>query len=242
MQLPHSAGPLYERVKSYILGEIGRGRWGSEQRLPSESELVEELGISRMTIHRAMRELMGAGILRRIPGVGTFVAAAKSQSALVEVRDIAQEIAARGGHHKAEVKVLEAIRANADLVKAFEFSGPAKVFHSIIVHSEDRLPIQLEERFVNPAIAPAYLRQDFSAKTTFEYLQQQTPVTEVEHVISAIHADDAIADALRMRAGDPCLLMRRRTWSGALVATVNRFIYPGERYALGSRYKPGRQS
>ena len=242
MQLPHSAGPLYERVKGYILGEIGRGRWETEQKLPSESELVEELGISRMTIHRALRELMGAGILRRIPGVGTFVAAAKSQSALVEVRDIAQEIAARGGQHKAEVKVLEAIRATSDLVKAFELNGPAKIFHSIIVHSEDRIPIQLEERFVNPTIAPAYLRQDFSAKTTFEYLQQQTPVTEVEHVISAIHADGTTAEALRMRVGEPCLLMRRRTWSGSPVATVNRFTYPGERYSLGSRYKPGRQS
>lgn len=242
MQLPHSAGPLYERVKSYILSEISRGRWGAEQKLPSESELVEELGISRMTIHRALRELMGAGILRRIPGVGTFVAAAKSQSALVEVRDIAQEIAARGGQHKSQVRVLETMRAAAELIDAFEFKGPVKIFHSVIVHSEDRVPIQLEERFVNPAIAPDYLRQDFSIKTTFEYLQQQTPVTEVEHVISAIHADEAAAEALRMRAGEPCLLMRRRTWSGALVATVNRFIYPGERYSLGSRYKPGRQN
>ena len=237
MSLPEAARPLYEKVKSYILGKIGSGEWGEEQRLPSENELVQLLGVSRMTIHRAFRELSAAGMLVRIPGVGSFVAPAKPQSALIEIRDIADEIRSRGHRHHAEVLKLERVTTTNELVRAFEFRRSRRVFHSIILHFENDLAVQLEERFVNPDIAGTYLAQDFTKLTTYEYLQKQTPVTEVEHIIAARRADDAASKALGIAKGDPCLVLRRRTWSGALVATVNRFVYPGERYSLGSRYK-----
>jgi GntR family histidine utilization transcriptional repressor len=75
--------------------------------------------------------------------------------------------------------------------------------------------------------------------TTYDYLQRATPLTEVEHVISAVPADDFAARHLDLRTGDPCLLLYRRTWSGSVVATVNRLVYAGS-YPLGSRYAPAR--
>ncbi|TIT52273.1 MAG: UTRA domain-containing protein, partial [Mesorhizobium sp.] len=111
---------------------------------------------------------------------------------------------------------LEKIRNPAlELIVAFEFMRRRPVAHSIIVHFEDEVPVQLEERFVNPALAPDYHRQDFAATTTYDYLQRATPLTEVEHVISAIAVDEVAAGRLMIRPGDPCLLLHRRTWSGA---------------------------
>ncbi|TIT08492.1 MAG: UTRA domain-containing protein, partial [Mesorhizobium sp.] len=69
-------------------------------------------------------------------------------------------------------------------------------------------------------------------------LQRATPLTEVEHVISAVAAEEMAARHLMIRPGDPCLLLHRRTWSGAAVATVNNLTYVGSRYSLGSRYAP----
>jgi GntR family histidine utilization transcriptional repressor len=238
--LPESEGPLYEKVKDFVLSNIGSGRWARDRRLPSENELVTALGVSRMTVNRALRELTSAGHLLRIQGVGTFVAPPKPQSTLIEVADIAAEIAARGGRHRAEVVVLERIETpEADLLTAFEFAGPRAVDHSILLHFEDGAPVQIEERFVNPLLAPGYLGEDFSAVTTYDYLQRATPLTEVEHVISAVPADAFAARHLALRPGAPCLLLYRRTWSGAVVATVNRLVYAGS-YPLGSRYVPER--
>ena len=45
--------PLYERVKQHVLDRVMRGEWADGARLPSELELVEALGVSRMTVHRA---------------------------------------------------------------------------------------------------------------------------------------------------------------------------------------------
>lgn len=235
--LPNSASPLYERVKGYILENIGAGAWNRDRRLPSENELVSTLGVSRMTVNRALRELAAAGIVVRIQGVGTFVAAPKPQSALLEIRDIAEEIKARGHRHRAEVFALESVRTTPELTASFEFSGARRVFHSIVLHYENDAPVQLEERYVNPGFAPEYDKQDFTARTTYDYLQAQTPVTEVEHVISAIAASPATGRHLRIEQGAPCLLLHRRTWSGRSVVTVNRFTYAGGRHSLGSRYR-----
>ena len=111
--LPASASPLYEKVKDYVLDNIGTGKWGREDRLPSENDLVTALGVSRMTVHRALRELTSQGHLLRIQGVGIFVAPPRPQSALIEINNIASEITQRGGRHAARVILLEKIAPSA---------------------------------------------------------------------------------------------------------------------------------
>lgn len=237
--LSDSALPLYEKVKAFVLENIGRGTWARNARLPSEHELVSTLGVSRMTVHRALRELTSEGHLRRIQGVGTFVAPPRPQSTLIEISSIATEIKARGSVHKAQVLALERIgRPDPDLLIAFEFGSVQPVDHSVVIHSENGLPVQLEERYVNPGLVKGYLDQDFTAITTYDYLQGATPLSEVEHVISAIPAGAEKASILHIRPNDSCLVLFRKTWTGPVVATVNTFTYVGSRYTLGSRYLP----
>lgn len=238
--LPDTASPLYEKVKDYILTNIGNGRWSKDHKLPSENEFVASLGVSRMTVHRALRELTSAGYLIRIQGVGTFVAPPKPQSALIEINNIAAEIVARGNRHRSEVLALETIMPAKDLLLAFEFARRAPLYHSIVVHFENDVPVQVEERFVNPALIPDYDKQDFTRTATYDYLMGKTPATEVEHIISAVPADAATAARLGVDVGSCCLLLHRRTWTGAVVATLSKLTYAGARYTLGSRYSPAR--
>jgi GntR family histidine utilization transcriptional repressor len=232
-------GPLYDRVKRHILERIAGGEWPDGTRLPSEHELVAALGVSRMTVHRALRELSADGVLSRIQGVGTFVAPPKAKSALVEIHDIAEDIVARGHAHRMRVLVLEAIRADAELAAGFDLRLGAKIFHSVIVHDEDEVPVQLEERFVTPFFAPHYLEQDFTQQTTTPYLQGISPAAEVEHVIFAVKPDARAQELLAVAADEACLMLLRRTWTAAGPATKSIFTYPGDRYSLGSRYRVG---
>ncbi|WP_349367985.1 histidine utilization repressor [Salinarimonas sp.] len=237
--LPEAAGPLYDRVKSYVLENIATGAFAPDARLPSEHELVAALGISRMTVHRALRELSAAGVLTRVQGVGTFVARPQPRSPVMEVRDIASEIRARGGIHSCRVIALEEIAPPPEITPLFGPGAPARVYHSVVVHAEDGAPVQVEERFVHPAAAPGYLEHDFSRITAHDHIQAHAPLTEVEHVVTATGADPVAAEAFGIPAGAPVLLLRRRTWSGPMVATVNRLTYPGDRYALADRRRVG---
>lgn len=226
----------YEQVKHHIMEEISSGRWKPQQKISSEAELTDQFGFARMTVHRALRELSSEGVLTRIPGVGTFVASVKSHSALSDLKDIKNEIVSRGQRHDAEVIALERVRATDEVANELGRPRAGDVFHSVVVHKENGVPIMFEERFVNPDIVPEYLAQDFRKLTTRAYLVQVIPVTEVEHTIHAVHPQKRLRRLLKISESEACILLLRRTWSGRQVATTNRFVYPGSRYCLISRH------
>jgi GntR family histidine utilization transcriptional repressor len=236
-QVPETPSPLYERVKQYIQDGIRRGHWGVGARLPSEHELRRTLSVSRMTVNRALRELTDAGVITRVQGVGTFVAAARSQSPLLEIVDIADDITARGHQHSLRLVKLESVRPTETLAAAFGLRTTATLFHSVVVHLENGLAVQLEERYVSPFFAPHYLEQDFARETTTHYLRGIAPATEVEQQVTGVRADPRTCKLLAIDGEEACIRLLRKTWVGSQVATVNYFTYPGSRYALGSRYR-----
>jgi GntR family histidine utilization transcriptional repressor len=224
--------PLYERVKSHLAERIARGEWQNGARLPSEHELMASLGASRMTIHRALREMSAAGILHRVQGLGTFIATAPPPQALLSVTDISEDITARGNRHRARIVSLETIKADEADASHFALRKGAKLYRSVIVHYENEVAIQLEERTVTPLFAPAFLEQDYNVTTTNRYLQGIAPPSEVEHVIQAVSPDARTQALLDIGPNEPCLRLIRRTWTAAGPATRSILTHPGSRYAV----------
>lgn len=228
----------YRRVKAHILDRIGAGVWAPRDRVPSENELVREFGVARMTVNRAVRELTQEGFLTRVKGGGTYVADRRSHGHLLRIRNIADEIAERGRRHSAEVVSLCALEANPADAAAFGIAAGARLYRSEIVHFEDGRPLQLEDRLVDPAVAPDYLAQDFSVRTPYEYLIEVAPLAEAEHVVQAVVPEDDVRAQLDMAPDEPCLLILRRTWTGDKVASTARLYHPGSRFDLSGRFRP----
>lgn len=226
--------PLYAKLKDYIRAKVAAGDWPQDHRIPSENELVDRLGISRMTANRALRELANEGVVVRIRGKGSFVAPRKRSSAFQSVPNIADEIARRGGRHSADVVVLQEEVCGPDLAEELGLPIGDAVFHSVMVHREDDLAIQLEDRFVNPAVAPGYLQADFHAVTPNFFLSEVAPIARAEQFIEAVAAQAWESRLLSITRTEPCLLVRRRTWSGEAVVSSVRLLYPGSRYTLES--------
>lgn len=230
--------PLFQQVKNHILHQIQQGHWPPKSRIPSENKIVEQFGISRGTVHRALRELVGEGYLVRVQGVGTFVASREPPYALLEIRSIADEISARGGRHSCDIHLLKKENASSLLARELDLQRGDPVFHSILIHCDNGKPIQLSDRYVNPALAPDYLEQNFTRITPSEYLFQMGPLTEAEHTIEAITADEKTAALLKIEQNEPCLVIHRRTWSNEIVATKAVLIHPGSRFKPSGRFKP----
>ena len=232
----NTAVPIYQLIKDAVTDKIRAGDWVPGTRLPSENALAADLGVSRMTTHRALRELTQHGLLTRVHGVGTFVAEPPRQASLIELRDIAEEIAAQGQRHRAELCHLAEERAGRDLAARMEVAPGTTVFHAILVHYRDDLPIQLEDRHVNPLIGPDFLDVDFTAVTPTRYLLDRIRPDDVEHVVQAVMPDAETCDRLAIPPTEPCLRLLRRTWAGGHVATTVALTYPSSRYDLGARY------
>ena len=191
--------PLYERIRRYILKGIGSGAWPDGARIPSEHELVDLFGVSRMTVNRVMRELTAEGILIRVQGVGTFASRpTKAHSTLLRTQDISEEIKLRGHQHSCQVLILQKQKGSPEVTERLELPAHSAVFHSVIVHCENDIPVQLEERFINPVIAPQYLKQDFTKTTTHRYLVDCATITEIEHIIHAILPNDRESALLKI--------------------------------------------
>lgn len=228
--------PFYEKVKQTISDNIASGVWRPHDRIPSEAELVAQFGFSRMTINRALRELTDEGLLVRLQGVGTFVAEPKGQSALFEIRSIADEIAARHHQHRCEVLTLEQTQANTLQATALNVREGTLIFHSVMVHYENDLPVQIEDRCVNAGVVPDYLAQDYSQTTPHAYLSLIAPLTEGEHIVEAVRATAEECALLNIKEHDPCLLIHRRTWSASHIVSHARLLFPGSRYRLQGHF------
>ena len=228
---------LYAQVMDHISRKIQDGTWPPGHRLPSEHELVAQFGMARMTVNRALRELVEQGRIVRVAGVGSFVAENKPQSTLLQIANIASEIRQRGHDYRCEMIAVERLAASTDVAAWLDKRAGDSVFHSVCLHLENGTPVQLEERFVNPQVVPDYLEQDFSATPPSEYLVRNVPFDQIEHVVDAVLPNAEQAERLAMTPTDPCLLLTRRTWSRNVPVTWVRCLHPGSRYSLGSRFK-----
>ncbi len=228
--------PIYQQIKKSIQQKIAAGEWTAGQKLPSENDLVATLEVSRMTINRALRELTQQGLIKRVHGLGSFVAETPRHASLIELQDIALEIGQRGKRHSSRVLALTTVEANVEVAGQMGIFVAAPVYYLGAIHFQDDTPLQLETRYVNPQAMPEFIHQDFTHGTSTAYLLEQFQPDEMEHIVRACLPDAHSCEQLLMNPGEPCLQLIRRTWKNDQVITYVTLTYPGDRYDLGARY------
>lgn len=223
----------YDHIKQSLYRKIESGEWPEHHPVSSENKLAEEFSVSRMTARRALQELSDEGLVVRTRGAGTFVAPLKSQSALLTIRNIADEIRLRKHRHHAVVQLLEEVVAEPGLATLLQLPQGARVWHSVITHFENGQAVQVEDRYVNPVLVPDYLKQDFTAHTPHEYLCEVTPLTEASHQIEAVLPSKQQQIWLELAMPEPCLQIQRRTWTREGMVSQAVLTHPGSRFRLG---------
>jgi GntR family transcriptional regulator, histidine utilization repressor len=228
----------YARIKQHLKDGLQQGVWQPGTLMPSEAELVAKFGVSRMTITRALGELRTEGLVERVQGVGTFAAHLGRVSSTLTLRDLHEDIIGRGHRHRAQVHLKQEEAASAALAQRLGLASGAPVYHSLIVHFENDVALQCEDRYVNPACAPDYLQQDFTQVTPTHYLLQVAPLWEAQYAIEASRATAQEAKLLGIAPTDPCLIIVRRTVNRDIPITLARLVHPGARYQIHGQFKP----
>lgn len=227
----------YARIKQHLKDELSRGRWPPGAPMPSDAELVAQFGVSRMTVTRAVNELRSEGLVERVQGVGTFAAQLRVVSTL-RIRDLHEEITSRGHRHHLVVHVARQEAAQEGLANRLGLAVGAPVFHTLMVHYENGVALQCENRYVNPKCAPDYLKCDFTRTTPTQYLLQVAPFHEAQYWVEAALPTAQEATLLGIRREEPCLVVVRRTVGPDGPITLGRLVHPGSRYLLQGEFKP----
>jgi GntR family histidine utilization transcriptional repressor len=223
--------PLHRQIRDHILHNIFIGAWQPKRRIPSENELMKQFRVSRMTVHHCLRELCKDGFLTRTPGLGTFVAMPQAHLTVIKIVDVAQTIRQANREHIVDVVERIERRATTREAEVFRVSVGAPLFHVVLVHKGDNIPVQVEDRLVNANAAPEYLEGDHSLDA-FAYLSRLYPYPEGRHVISAICPTKRLKRLLQLDTAEPCLEIQRTTWVGKLVITTARLFHPASRYKI----------
>ncbi len=233
-----SSLPPYARVKQHLKDGLGAGTWAPGALMPSEAELVAQFGVSRMTVNRALKELQAEGLVERSQGVGTFAARLHRVSATLKLRDLHEEIESRGHRHHAVVHLQRSERAVPALAAQLGLRRGARVFHTLIVHHENGVPLQCEDRYVNPACSPRYLDADFTRTTPTQVLFDTTALWRAQYTLESSVATAEEARLLGIGSQEACLVVTRRTFTRDAPITLARLVHPGSRYQLQGDFQP----
>ena len=228
----------YARVKQHLKDGLSTGHWAPGAQMPSEADLVALFGVSRMTVNRALRELQAEGLVQRVQGVGTFAATLHPVSSMLNIRDLHDEIESRGHRHHAAVHLQRSEAASEALTGQLGVAAGSAVFHTLIVHFDNGVAVQCEDRYVNPACAPGYLQANFTQTTPTQYLFGATALWRAQYTIEAAQPTAQEAALLGIAASAPCLVVVRRTFTVDAAITIARLVHPGARYRLEGEFTP----
>ena len=229
----NSSRPLYEQIKDNIIGDIQSGRYQPGARIPSERDLSEQLGVSRLTVNRAIKELVQAGILHVQIGKGTFISPITHNQTLDMLTGFTEEMRSRGHNTTSRVLRAEFITAPDDIARMLDVLPGTKLILLQRVRAADGEPMALETCNLVAARCPGILdRHDYARESLYQVLRKEfgLSLSHAEQTIEARQATRHEAALLDIKAGSPVLQMVRVTYASHTPVEYVRSTYRGDRY------------
>jgi GntR family transcriptional regulator len=235
-----TSGPLprYHQLKAIIREKVQLGEWQAGNLIPSERELCEQYGISRMTARQSITELVNEGLLYREQGKGTFVGRSKIAQQLQRLTGFSEDMRARS--HRPGARVLSAEMRPADEVVAerLRIKIGQPVFRLHRLRLADAKPLALEISLVSFIGCERLLEEDLERDSLYELLEAKhgLPPLEAEQEIEAGLAQSEEARLLDVGVDSPVLLTRRTTYTerGRPIEYA-RSVYRGDKYTFCTR-------
>ena len=229
-------GPVPKHAQLHdILEELCRTTLKPGDTLPGERLLEETYGVSRITVRRAIGDLVAAGKLRRIRGKGTFVAPNPLVSRL-HLASFSDEMGAQDV--TASSKILTSGRSSAPEDAAIFFDTPANAEHIHLrrLRLGDGEPYSIDDGWYNSTFAPSLLENDID-NSVYAILDSvfDVPITDADQTVSAISADADTAPLLDVPVGTPLLHIVRYSRSGDRPVEWCSSVYRTDRYRLTTR-------
>ncbi|GAA1361450.1 GntR family transcriptional regulator [Streptomyces beijiangensis] len=239
----NGADPLWSQAADLIQAEITRRGLQPGAKLPPERELCTQLGISRVTLRKALTHLVELGVVTASHGRGWFVAAS------VPTREWPKDLesftaTARRKHMKAGSLVLRQDMGVASLDEADRLDVPAgtPLLRLERVRLLNDVRIAVDRTLVDVALAPGIEDVDFGSDTSlFDELRQRgVELDRSETTIEARSADDTLAEHLGIEPGSPVLVLDQTVFGrGRRPVLLSTVEYSGDRYRLRTTLQSG---
>lgn len=228
---------LHDRIRQDIEAKVMSGAWAPGHRIPYEHQLMEQYDCSRMTINKALSTLVERGLIERRKRAGTFVSAPKFHRAFFDLPDLRTQIISEGRKYDFDLTERIFREATASDRSNLNISN-SEVLALKCIHFVDGKPYCLEERIINLTQAPEARTAEFDREPPSSWLFGHVPWSDARHHISAINADNEMAETLAIRQDSACMVVERWTWRVEQKITYVRNVYPGNEFSIEAQFRP----
>jgi DNA-binding GntR family transcriptional regulator len=205
---------LHSQISDAIRSRIVSGEWPRDHRLAPEPQLAEEIGVSRGTLRRALGTLIDEGLLRQIPGRGTFVTETLIEPAAAQkLSTLSEDFAAQGIELDSVVLSCTVVEPPFEIGKLLRMPVGTRAMHLVRLRSAERLPIALIHNYVPLELAPGIEHLDFTTTTLFGALEGRygLEIGTARRSFSAVTAPLEVAQELALPPGQPVQYLEQLT-------------------------------
>jgi len=235
--------PLWHQVERAILARISEGHWPTGSRIPAEDQLCKLLGVSRITVRHALRNLEESGTLRREHGRGTFVRSAALVAGTRNLTSFTDEMATLGMHAGSRLIARDAIPATAPMAAALEIGEGERVVRIRRLRLGDNAPIGIQTAHLRFDRAGGLLDEEVTG-SLYAHLQARYGIVPSEasevYRVGAVSEDEA--SLLEVAAGSPAFVVERTTVDARGPFEFTLSTMRGDRYLIRSTLRPRLQT
>lgn len=234
-----SPKPLYEQIKDYVLDHIHTGEWGHNTRIPSERDLAEQFDVSRVTVGKAIKELVRTGHLSVQIGKGTYVNEAPMKQQIETLTSFTEEMEIRGQSTKSKVLSAVVKVVPSDVAQVLHMPVGSHIMELQRVRYVGKRPMAIECASVVASLCPNILdNHDFAQESLYAVLRAEYGVNLIvaEQTFEARSADESEANHLQIATGAPVLAIHRVTYDNMNHPCEEvKSVYRGDRYKFRAK-------
>ncbi len=212
LDMTKGAAPLYSQIYASIKEDIEKGEYREGDNIPTEMELQEQYGVSRITVRQAVLALEQEGLLLRIRGKGTIVTGKPIfKENLNQIKSFTDEMLDRGMTPGSQNVTIELVPAGPELAAVFSCEETKEIYHLSRVRTGNGKPLVLFETWLCLSV-PIPLDSEAYRESVYALLKKsgaESPVS-VEDQFEAVIADETVRKALSLSKGAPVMKRIRK--------------------------------
>lgn len=207
-----NALPLHARIREALRAGIAQRRW-ADGKLPSEAELMQQYGVSRITVRQALQALEHQGLVVKVQGKGTYVAPPKPFQHLGRLQGFAEAMHAQGHSIENLVLAIERQSATPAHAQALQLDEGAPLTFLKRLRRLDGRPVSLDCTWLPRALGDRVAEADLAHRDVFLILEQDlgVPLGHADLSFDTVSADPDVARWLELEPGHPVLRIERLT-------------------------------
>ncbi|MCB0024877.1 MAG: GntR family transcriptional regulator [Caldilinea sp.] len=224
--------PRYYQIAELLKEQIAVGELPNGARLPSERELCEQLGVSRMTVRQALTYLQRDGLIEVHQGVGAFVASPKQSYDALQLLGFSEEIARRGDHVESVVLEQAVVQPPARVAQHLALEKGDKALKVMRLRKVNAEPVLLETSYVPAVLCAGMEASDFATSSLYALLEQRygLQLQRAQQTMECVAANEYEQALFGIRAGAAMLLLEGVTYGERdLPVEYFKAIYRGDR-------------